>query len=362
MPDRSVQCCITSPPYWGLRSYLPRNHPMKHLEIGSEPTVEEWVGKLVVIFREVHRVLRNDGTLWLNLGDSYAGSRCGGTSSSTTPRNPGQKIDQSAAAKAQQREMIKSRQREHRPQVPRSDIRMPGLKPKDLVGQPWPLAFALRADGWFLRDEIIWHKRNPMPENVRDRFTKAHEQVFLLSKRQRYYFDRTHIQEPVTGGANARGPGNKKVPSGWDTGPGGHREGTGRYAAGVNPKARAGRDTAGRQNASFSAAITGAVVPTRNARNVISLTTEPFKGAHFATFPPKLIEPFVLVGCPPGGTVLDIFGGSGTTGLGSDRHHRHSILIELDPSAAVLAKHRIERESPLFSDVSVTRIEDPCPS
>lgn len=295
--------------------------------------------------------------------------------------------------------------------MPRSDYRQPWLKPKDLVGQPWLLAFALRADGWFLRDEIIWHKRNPMPENVRDRFTKAHEKVFLLSKRQTYYFDRSHIQEPISGGAHARGPGNvkpikgagdgsqedhhrtrgglhkyaerlregKKVPSGWDTGPGNHSGKIGRYP-GVNPKAalatndgagayaegkseRSGRGPGWRnkQNPSFSAVVVHPVL-TRNRRNVISITTEPFKGAHFATFPPKLIEPFVLVGCPHGGTVLDIFGGSGTTGLVADRHLRHSILIELDPSAAVLAKHRIERESPLLSDVSVTRIETPCPS
>jgi DNA modification methylase len=393
VPDESVHCCITSPPYWGLRSYLPAGHPQKHLEIGSEPTVEQWVQTMVQVLREVRRVLRKDGTLWLNLGDSYAGSRRGGYSTPSKTLN----------GKQAMHSMVPSGRRDNH-SVPRSDLHMPGHKPKDLVGQPWLLAFALRADGWWLRQEIIWDKNNAMPEAVKDRCTTAHEHIFLLSKSAKYYYDWKAIAEPVTGTAKPRGggvnPKAKKTPSGWDTGPGSHRHMTGRYSGnGVgfghgfdrdadgntlradrpaghrvtdSPKAalatsgndgkyadgadtRMGRGAGWRerkQNESFSAAVTD-TVEHRNKRSVWRFPTAPFRGAHFATFPPGLVEPCLLAGCPAGGTVLDPFGGSGTVGLVADRYHRNAILIDLDERNAPMAAERITSPSPLLAQVEV---------
>jgi DNA modification methylase len=378
----SVHCCVTSPPYWGLRSYLPPGHEHKHLEIGSEPTVGEWVQTMVEVFREVRRVLRPDGTLWLNLGDSYATGTRGDRTATTTGKHgywENDAINQ------------------------RIDGRESGLKAKDLIGQPWRVAFALQADGWWLRQEIIWAKKNPMPESVTDRFTKGHEHVFLLSKSERYYFDLEAVKEPVEGGAHARLPGNKshkhaaayeagdehsrtkgglvayaerqraryKTPDGWDTrtGQGGHGsfhaegrekgrvldQGVGRRQGPPgNPAERklaeAGSGT--KNNDSFKEAM--AVMPdTRNPRSVRWLASEPFKGAHFATYPPELIEPFIKAGCPVGGTVLDPFGGSGTTGLVADRLQRSAILIDLDERNGPMAHGRISGDAPLFAEVEV---------
>lgn len=373
LPDNSVHCCVTSPPYWGLRSYLPAGHPNKPLEIGSEPTLQEWVGTMVEVFREVRRVLRPDGTLWLNLGDSYAGARGAGG-------------------------VTDSARRDNEP-IPRSDRAVEGLKPKDMMGQPWRVAFALQADGWWLRQEIIWHKPNPMPESMRDRCTKAHEHVFLLSKSERYFYAFDAMQEPVSGTANARKA--YKSPDGWDThtGEGGHgsfhtqgRE-NGTYAgngvgfghgtdkdarqrervAGVNPKAalgtsgndggyqdgkseRMGRSAGWRnkQNESFSEAISGEVVETRNPRSVWTIPTHGFKGAHFATFPPALAERCITAGCPEGGTVLDPFGGSGTVGMVADRQHKHALLIDLDERNKPMAVERITRDAGMFADIQTT--------
>jgi DNA modification methylase len=605
LPDCSVHTCITSPPYWGLRAYLPAEHPDKHMEIGSEPTVEAWVQTMVEVFREVRRVLRDDGTCWINLGDSYAGSRCGGQSGASTLRNPGQK--NSAEAKALQR-------------IAGAATGV-GIKPKDMIGQPWRVAFALqqpyytgqikserdrewlaamidgegcffihkrkagtpsyskftRADGseanytrkadtfgvgleicntskaiidrvqaivgvgtfteqtpqqngrrkqtiyrwrvapneakriaqevyphlvakqhqarllfacpstgeagaaahqammdlhagitpavdypppptlfepgWYLRQELIWGKKNPMPESCRDRFTKAHEHVFLLSKRERYYFDFDAVQEEVEGGAHARRPGNKahraadlyaagdekhrtkaglvayaerqrakyKTPDGWDTRTGegghgsfhaegrekgtikpphdsaasrkaranaaakaaptelhngmrgqgvGHRQGPpgnlaptpkaalatsgndGAYADGANERMGRGAGWRNKNNESFDEAM--AVMPdTRNPRSIRWLASEPFKGAHFATYPPELIRPFVIAGCPPSGTVLDPFGGSGTTGLVADQEGRSAILIDLDERNLPMATDRIRGDNSLFADIEV---------
>jgi DNA modification methylase len=198
LPDESVRCCVTSPPYWGLRDYGVDG------QIGLEPSVDAWVAELVAVFQQVRRVLRKDGTLWLNLGDSYAGGRGGDTGTSTL-QGTSQSQDESKAAK---RRMTVSRRRDDEP-IPRSDVRVAGLKPKDLIGQPWLVAFALRASGWYLRQDIVWAKPNPMPESVRDRCTKAHEYLFLLSKSERYHYDFDAVQEPVTGGANARRSGNQ---------------------------------------------------------------------------------------------------------------------------------------------------------
>lgn len=297
LPDQSVHTCVTSPPYFGLRDY---GHDG---QIGLEPTPDEFVGKLVEVFREVRRVLRDDGTLWLNLGDSYA--RQGGRESTQGRHWDGREADPGA--------MHNTRHA--------SDI---GLKPKDLIGIPWRVAFALQADGWYLRQDIIWHKPNPMPESVTDRCTKAHEYIFLLSKSQRYYFDADAIKEPSAyfGKDTRSGMGNIRY------------EGK-----------RTEGDAAANGQQSF---VT--INETRNKRSVWTVTTKPYKGAHFATFPPDLIEPCVKAGCPEGGTVLDPFGGSGTTGMVAQRHRRKFVLCELNPEYARMAEERIAAERDLLSE------------
>lgn len=254
--------------------------------MGLEPTPDEFVAGMVEVFREVRRVLRNDGTLWLNIGDSYANALHGNTG------------------------------------VGRRKLST-GLKPKDLVGIPWMLAFALRSDGWFLRQECIWFKPNAMPEPVKDRCTKAHESLFLLAKADRYFFDVEAIEEPAS---FPSGAGNKtayKVAN--------QREGENANLGGSLHKVGAREK--------------------RRKRSVWPVNTEPFKEAHFATFPQSLIEPCVLASSPAGGTVLDPFGGAGTTGLVADRLGRNAILIELNPEYAAIAERRLTADSPLFAEV-----------
>lgn len=425
LPDESVHCVVTSPPYWGLRAYLPANHPNKALEIGNELTLQEWVNTMVEVFREVRRVLRSDGTLWLNLGDAYAGSGRGGNPGRSSTLE-GTQSSQDACPRS--RDQVSSAQRRNCPTAvgPRVDG---GLKPKDMMGQPWRVAFALQADGWWLRQEIIWHKPNPMPESTRDRCTKAHEHVFLLSKSERYFYNFDAMQEPVNGWGHARAAGNKtnkgalayeagdekhrtkaglvahseRVKSrnlavmGWAT-EGvheatnwAHNDAQGKYrgngvgfghgtdkgdrkrdrVAGVNAKAAAAsRDNEGgyadgmserlgrgagwrnKQNESFSEAISGEVVDTRNPRSVWIIPTHGFKGAHFATFPPALAERCITAGCPEGGTVLDVFGGSGTVGMAADRQHKNAILIDLDERNRPMATDRIVGDAPLFAEVT----------
>jgi DNA modification methylase len=286
LPDSSVHCCVTSPPYWGLRDY---GHDG---QIGLESTPEAYAARMVEVFREVRRVLRDDGTCWVNLGDSYASSpSSGGAQSSVltggehkrTPRMP-----------------------YHRPKA---------LKPKDLVGIPWRVAFALQADGWYLRQDIIWHKPNPMPESVRDRCTKAHEYIFLLSKSERYYFDAEAIAEPAINAGKVVTNNNGKNGQMGDFG-----------------ATRGG----------FMRPEGVTVKDTRNKRSVWTVTTKPYKGAHFATFPPDLIEPCIKAGCPEGGTVLDPFAGSGTTLAVATKLGRNSIGIELNAEYIELARARID--------------------
>jgi len=291
LPAGSVHCCVTSPPYFGLRSYLPEGHPDKRLEIGLEETPDAYVAKMVSVFREVRRVLRDDGTLWLNLGDSYAGSGKGSGA---------------------------------------------GGKPKDLIGIPWQVAFALRADGWWLRSHIIWHKPNPMPESVADRPTSSHESIFLLAKSAQYYFDADAVREPYsrnwfdriasrTGGKSdkmRRIPLARKGKRNRDRNDGGQPQGNGRLEG-------------------------------RNIRDVWTVASQPFGDAHFAAFPPALIEPCIKAGCPEGGgTVLDPFGGAGTTGLVADRLKRNAILIELNPTYADMISRRINNDGGMFAVVS----------
>ncbi|HRY90120.1 MAG TPA: site-specific DNA-methyltransferase [Rubrivivax sp.] len=301
MPAQSAHCCVTSPPYFGLRDY---GHDG---QIGLEPTPAEYVAQMVEVFREVRRVLRDDGTLWLNLGDSYAASR----SYQVPSTKGGPKHSESRAAGGKSSE------------VP------PGLKSKDLLGIPWRVAFALQADGWWLRQDIIWSKPNPMPESVRDRCTKAHEYVFLLSKSERYYFDSDAMQEPAVGKTqhDLTGPGYRAPGQAPNTG--------NRKALRSDIESRHRSQIAGGQS------LQNDPNGLRNKRSVWTVATQPFKGAHFATFPPALIEPCVLAGSPPGGVVLDPFGGAGTTALVATKHGRRAVLCELNPEYVDLAERRI---------------------
>lgn len=332
LPDQSTHCCVTSPPYWCLRDYGVDG------QMGLEKTPEEFVQRMVYVFRQVHRVLKDDGTLWVNMGDSYfsaGGSGWQGKTAARENRRHTQRSLQSRAARA----------------VRESGS---GIKPKDLVGMPWMLALALRQDGWYLRRDIIWHKRNPMPESVRDRPTTSHEYIFLLSKRAKgYYYDAEAIKEPCSPDTHARyargRSGNHKHADG---GPGGQtiaRSFSHMRKPGVAPKAVEGTGII-RANQSFQAA-TAHIVDRRNKRSVWTLSNTGFKDAHFATFPPKLIEPCVLAGCPPGGTVLDPFFGAGTTGLVALQHGRQYLGIELNPAYAEIAEKRLAKAAPVQQEL-----------
>ncbi|MDC3735455.1 site-specific DNA-methyltransferase [Pseudomonas syringae pv. syringae] len=372
LPNESVHTCVTSPPYYGLRDYGVDG------QIGLEETPTEFIARLVDVFREVRRVLRADGTIWVNMGDSYAtGGRGGGGSYMAERGDAAWKGKGSATGWRS---------------APA------GFKHKDLMGMPWRLAFALQDDGWYLRQDIIWHKPNPMPESTRDRCTKAHEYLFLLSKSRRYHYDSDAIREPanLTGKGNANGyrggayvngstfdnaEGGKRtnsgnttpnngvgwghgtdkasrnrprvtVPTGWDTstGEGGHG------AFHKDGAERKRRDSFKREDSKREQAIPGQSkgthrpdrdesthdTATRNKRSVWTVATHAFKEAHFATFPPDLIRPCILAGAPRGGVVLDPFGGAGTTSLVSMQEGRRSIICELNPEYAALARARID--------------------
>lgn len=343
LPDVSVDCCVTSPPYFNLRDYGTASYeggdpghshdrvparggrggsgsPGKNTagaypsdvpadlcscgarrvdrQIGLEKSPEAYVAELVAIFREVRRVLRDEGTLWLNLGDSYAS-----TSSYNAPLKGGDRFDQVTC-----------------PQMPCAGV-PDGTKAKDMLGIPWMVAFALRADGWFLRKDIIWHKPNAMPENVLDRPTSAHEHVFLLTKAKRYFYDGAAIAEEAVSD---------------------HPSGNGFKRPEQISKAGRGTDRPW-----------DGVGGTRNARDVWSINVASFKGAHFATMAPAVAERCIRAGCPPYGTVLDPFGGAGTTALVADRLKRDAIIIELNPAYAALAERRISGDGGMFTDVTV---------
>jgi len=349
--DGSVQCVVTSPPYWGLRDYgtaswddgdpacdhlppdeAPNSHKMtsgqktSHAgrfagphcfkcgarrvdsQIGLEQTPDEYVAEMVAVFREIRRVLADDGVLWLNLGDSYA---TGTQASRQQSTNPG------VGANC--------------PEAQNSVVRVgtpDGLKTKDLVGIPWRVAFALQADGWWLRQDIIWHKPNPMPESVTDRCTKAHEYMFMLTKSARYYFDNKAIKEPVAETSL------KRAEYGWDC---------------DRPSTK--NASMGGEGIHVDKMGTRFVNPDgRNKRSVWTVPTKPFKGAHFATFPPQLIEPCILATSREADTVLDPFFGAGTTGLVAQRHNRRWIGCELNPEYAKLAEERISKETNLFTE------------
>lgn len=341
LAKQSIQTCVTSPPYYGLRDYgtatweggdseCDHFQPLGggsdkqksnkgslaigygvvcakcgarriDAQLGLEATPDEYVANMVEVFRAVRRVLRDDGTVWLNLGDSYANS-CPGSGGRSTKQdsNVGSHFDSV-----------------------KIDLKKSNLKPKDLCGIPWRVALALQADGWYLRQDIIWHKPNPMPESVRDRCTKAHEYVFLLSKRARYYYNRELIRDA----AKPRNAGVMRAPKCSDA----------RIYGTQN------------QTEKIYDEIKGA-----NRRSVWTVPTTPYKGAHFATFPPDLIRPCILAGCPKGGTVLDPFAGSGTTALVAIQNGRRAVLCELNPEYIKLSCQRLkknERRGPLFLDL-----------
>ena len=286
LPDELVDCVVTSPPYWGLRDYGVDG------QIGLEKTPEEYVSKMVDVFREIKRVLKKEGTCWINLGDSYAGSGKGIGS------NHGKAVFSDG-------------------EISKTDWNITGLKPKDLVGIPWRVAFALQADGWYLRQDLIWAKPNPMPESVTDRCTKSHEYVFLLTKSARYYFDNEAIKEPSTDIESINGRRWRDLSQHDKTG---------------DPKLK-----------QHFYKLEGKTYPNRNRRSVWTVTTKSYSEAHFATFPEALIEPMIKAGCPANGVVLDPFMGSGTTGRVATKLNRKWLGIELNPDYGKLIEKRTDK-------------------
>lgn len=353
LDDQSINTVVTSPPYWGLRDYgtgtweggdpdcphmrttkisvntatghkgmadkghavgdaiykdiCPKcNAVRKDSQLGLEDTPEQFAHNLVMLFREIRRVLRDDGTVWLNLGDTYSSHKdCKSTSQTLAKGTQSEKAHVIDKGKSVSRDTKK--------------LKSAGLKNKDLIGIPWRVAFALQQDGWYLRQDIIWHKPNPMPESVRDRCTKAHEYIFLLTKNAKYYYDHEAIKEDAKTTPVKRNKMGEGYQADYTKG---KRFSDGERVWGTNKK---------------------------NKRSVWTVTTKPFKGAHFATFPMDLIEPCILAGCPEGGTVLDPFGGAGTTAVVSNKHNRNAILCELNEEYIEIAKKRLESDLPLFS-------------
>jgi len=359
LPERSVNCCVTSPPYWGLRDYGTGtwvggdpecHHIKKHQkhggaradrdrtsqvfsyndicgvcgaqkkddQLGLEETPEQYVENMVELFSEVKRILRDDGTLWLNLGDSYYGGGWKGSQTDLTGTKQGTNTGTLAG-----KDMKK-------------DPPHPIIKTKDLRGIPWRVAFALQADGWYLRQDIIWHKPNPMPESVTDRCTKAHEYIFLLSKSKKYYFNQDSILEDCSPNTHARLSQDIQNQIGSDRVPG---KTNGKMKA-VGRKYDPGRGN--KNNPSFDAAM--AIMPgKRNKRSVWTANTKPYSEAHFAVYPEELIEPCIKAGCPKGGTVFDPFNGSGTTLLVAAKQKKHGIGVDLSEDYIKIASNRLEQ-------------------
>lgn len=300
LPEKSINTCVTSPPYYGLRNYGVEG------QLGLEQTPEEFTNNLVNVFKQVRRVLRDDGTIWLNLGDSYGAQN--GKGFNTHANNGSTNRSTNMQEKYGN---ISS----HGTMMQRT-----GLPPKSLIGIPWKVAFAMQEDGWILRQDIIWHKPNPMPESVRDRCTKAHEYIFLFSKNKKYYYDNEAIKEDCI---TVNSKGEKGKPNSVKS--------IGKSVKGLNGfEIRDGFKNMKAQ-------------PKKNKRSVWTVATKPYKEAHFATYPPKLIEPCIRAGCPKGGTVLDPFGGSGTTAEVAVNNNCNAILLELNKDYIDLAKNRINK-------------------
>ena len=321
LPDNSIDCCVTSPPYYALRDYGVDG------QIGLEETPEEYIRKLTDVFMEVHRVLKPEGTLWLNIGDSYNGS--GGNHKDTHKNDTGFQgnIGVKYGGKG---------------------AKVEGLKPKDLIGIPWMLAFSLRNAGWYLRQDIIWHKPNPMPESVTDRCTKSHEYIFLLSKSQKYYFDYEAISEPCADQnrtnyqSGSRSNGENKDRNDNDLGERSKlwkpRTKNCQYD-GQQPNTMHLRREQGLPDKEYTV---------RNKRDVWSVNVKPDSVAHFATYPEELITPCILAGCPSGGVVLDPFMGSGTTARVARKLNRHFVGFELNPEYCKIIEKKIQVTGDLF--------------
>jgi DNA modification methylase len=411
--DETVQCVVTSPPYWGLRDYGTAqwdggNEACDHLrpaahgydpfatstlgpqrdgisesnaahasavkrqqyadacakcgavrtdqQIGLEKTPEEYVAKMVKVFREVRRVLRTDGVVWLNIGDSYAT----GVGKVLSHREGKQEehfeqVDLSGYRGSRGLSPMHAQVPDGKnpnamiPTYQPNRMPIEGLKPKDLVGIPWMLAFALRADGWWLRQDIIWSKPNPMPESVTDRCTKAHEYVFLLTKSAHYFYDQDAIKEPAEATNEHEFTGNGMGAPGQTPQAGNRRGRTAGNKTHKTVTAYESSDSEEHRTAAGLLKISDVVYPMRNKRSVWTVTTEPFREAHFAVFPTALVEPCILAGSAPGDTILDPFAGSGTSGVVALRHGREFIGIELNAEYAAMARRRIENDAPLFN-------------
>lgn len=354
MEDKSVHCVVTSPPYWGLRNYDVDG------QLGLEKTPKLFIKKIVAIFKEVKRVLRDDGVIWVNMGDSYAATQ------------------KTRAAHHLKKSTLQSKGFLYKDPI---NKRVNGLKPKDMVGIPWLLAFALRDDGWYLRQDIIWSKPNPMPESAQDRCTKSHEYIFLLSKKQRYYYDAKAIATPyadktyTTFGIPSKGYGDGsgmiqsenwansievrkpkqwKTPDGWDTGPGTH----GSIHRNGREKGRIPRpsDSRGGNQGSGDIPATNYQLGLANKRSVWTVASASFKEAHFATFPEDLIIDCIKAGCPAEGIVLDPFMGAGTTALVAQKLGRNFIGFELNPKYVEMANKRLNSHLGMFSPENIKAI------
>jgi DNA modification methylase len=330
LDDESVQMVCTSPPYWGLRNYNIEG------QLGLEPTLSEHIDKMVAVFAEVHRVLRKDGTLWLNYGDAYCSTdKWGGGGQNTGKQTIADDGKVPSWAVREKRQV------------------QPGFKPKDLYMIPNRLAIALQEWGWWVRSEIIWAKPNPMPESIKDRPTSSHEKIWLLSKSQRYFYDADAVRECSDWTLDG-----SKMPDGWDTGPGAHgshhRNGRekGKKQGWNGSSFTSAQDLATKPNLGMGPCIER---PGRNLRNVWEIATQAYPDAHFATFPTALAERCIKAGSKPGDMILDPFGGAGTTGLVADKLGRNAILIELNPEYAAMAARRIHSSAPLFAQVGVEK-------
>ena len=331
LPDQSIHCCVTSPPYFGLRNYNVDG------QLGLEPTLADYLAVMVEVFRGVRRVLRDDGVLFLNIGDSYHTD------------SPVRKSSAEAFSESWDPSQTASRGG-----LRKSAAKSGTLKNKDLMMVPARLAIALQDDGWWLRSDVIWHKPNPMPESVTDRPTCAHEHIFLLTKSARYFYDADAVREPLAASSVSRLSQDVDSQIGSDRANGGAKtNGTMKAVARVDKQRGHGRRHDGFNDRWDAMAKAEQQTNGANLRNVWSIATMPFKDAHFATFPPEIPRRCIKAGCPAGGTVLDPFLGSGTTLLVADQLGRAGIGIELNPEYALMAENRIRNDAPMFADVEV---------